>query len=203
MSTVTEKLNTAGKLIKHAFGAALSGVHAGDAKIATHQPQLTAPGVLAVTSSAFVAGGPIPDRYTPQGANQSPDLSWTAVPAGTRELVLVVEDPDAPFPNPFVHWVLHRIPASFTSLPPALPGERALGQLGGAVQGTNDAKTRGYFGPQPPLGHGLHHYHFQLFALDAQLAVDADAKLDDLKTAMAGHVLAVGELVGTYERSAV
>lgn len=203
MATLSETLSNAGKLIKHAFGAALSGVHAGERKIAAHQPQLAGPAALTLTSSAFEAGGPIPDQYTPQGQNVSPDLSWAGVPAAARELVLVVEDPDAPFPQPFVHWILHRIPTSFTSLPVGLPGERALGQLGGAVQGTNDAKTRGYFGPQPPLGHGVHHYHFQLFALDTQLSVGPDSTLDELKQAMAGHVLAFGERVGTYERSAV
>ena len=152
-----------------------------------------------MTSTSFQDGGPIADRYTPQGENRSPALSWSGVPAGTKELVLLVEDPDAPFPSPFVHWVLHRLPPTTTSLPEGVPTSVELTQFGNAIQGHNDAKTVGYFGPQPPLGHGVHHYHFQLFAVDVTLVKGPGATRDELGKMMEGHVLADGEIVGTYE----
>ena len=197
MSTVGEKVSNASKLIRRTLGHALSGVHAGDEKIQLRQQG--SGGALAVSSSAFNDGGPIPDRYTPQGENVSPDLSWTGVPAGTQELVLIVEDPDAPFASPFVHWILHRLPPTATSLPVGVPKTSELPQFSGAIQGTNDAKQVGFYGPQPPLGHGVHHYHFQLFALDTSIGMGPQATVDDLARAMQGHVLADGELVGTYE----
>ncbi len=196
MSSVAETVSNASKLIRKTLGSALSGVHAGDEKIQIRRQ--TAAGSLALSSTAFSNGGAIPDRYTPQGENVSPGLSWTGVPPGAKELVLIVEDPDAPFPSPFVHWILHRLPPTTTSLPTGLPATPTLPDV--AVQGKNDAKTIGYFGPQPPLGHGVHHYHFQLFALDAMLGAAEDATVADLAKAMAGHVLADGEIVGTYER---
>jgi hypothetical protein len=102
--------------------------------------------------------------------------------------------------KPFVHWIVHRLPATIHSLPAGLPVQRVLDQLGGAAQGQNDAKTRGWYGPKPPVGHGVHHYHFQLFAVDAQLSLGPDATLEELSRALKGHVLADGEIVGTYER---
>ena len=200
MSTVAETASSVSRLIRQTIGSAVSSVHAGDEKMASRQT----PGVgrLQISSTAFKDGAAIPRQYTPQGANLSPDLAWTGVPTGARELVLIVEDPDAPMANPFVHWILHRLPASVRALPAGLPADRDLPQLSGAVQGQNDAKTRGWYGPKPPIGHGVHHYHFQLFAVDTQLSLGPDAKLDDLKRALQGHVLADGELVGTYERTA-
>jgi Raf kinase inhibitor-like YbhB/YbcL family protein len=202
MSTLTEKISNASRLVRQAVGSALSSVHAGDEKLANRNNNSAGVSSLGLGSSAFADGSPIPHKNTPQGENVSPELSWTGVPAATRELVLIVEDPDAPFSKPFVHWILHRLPPHFTTLPAGLAGEPELSQLGGALQGMNDAKTRGYFGPKPPLGHGVHHYHFQLFALDIQLNLGPDATLDELKKAMQGHVLADGEIIGTYERTA-
>ena len=184
------------KTVRRTIGKALSGVHAGDDKLAMHKEGTG--GTLTVTSTSFSAGGPIADKYTPQGQNVSPALSWTGVPAGTKELVLLVEDPDAPFLSPFVHWILHRLSPATTSLPEGVPTTPEVPDLA-AAQGTNDAKTVGYYGPQPPLGHGVHHYHFQLFALDILLAKGPEANRDDLAIMMGGHVLADGEIVGTYE----
>jgi Raf kinase inhibitor-like YbhB/YbcL family protein len=198
MSTVGEKVSNAGKLIRRTIGSALSGVHAGDEKIQVRQQGTR--GSLTLTSTAFAAGGRIPDRFTPQGENVSPDLAWSGVPAGARELVLIVEDPDAPFPNPFVHWILYGLSPTVTSLPTGVPTTTERSQFGAATQSTNDAKTVGYYGPQPPLGHGVHHYHFQLFALDTILGLGTQATVADLAKAMQGHVLADGEIVGTYER---
>src|SRR5205085_1241848 len=108
----------------------------------------------------------------------------------------------APMPSPFAHWIVHSIPPTLKSLPLGLPNHRVLSQLGGAFQGQNDAKTRGWYGPKPPRGHGIHHYHFQLFAVDTLLNLGADATLDEISRALRGHVLADGEIVGTYERTA-
>lgn len=196
MASVGETVSNAGKLIRRTVGAAMGSVHAGDEKLQIRR-QGTA-GTLTLRSSAFTAGGTIPDRYTPQGENVSPYLEWTGVPASARELVLIVEDPDAPLPKPFVHWVLRGLPPTTTSLPVGVPTTVTLPD--GSTQGTNDFKQVGYGGPQPPLGHGVHHYHFQLFAMDAALSLSADATLADLAKAMAGRVIADGELVGTYER---
>ena len=187
------------KTIRQTIGKALSGVRAGDDKLVLHEEGTG--GTLAVRSESFAAGGPIPDRFTPQGQNVSPQLSWTGVPEGTKELVLIVEDPDAPFLAPFVHWILHRLPGTATSLPEGVPTDQHVQQLA-IVQGTNDAKQIGYFGPQPPLGHGVHHYHFQLFALDVLIQKGPEATRDDLAKMMQGHVLADGEIVGTYEMKA-
>ena len=189
-------MSNAMKMVRRTIGKALSGVHAGG-KI-TIQTEGTG-GALTVSSPAFTDGGPIADRYTPQGANVSPPLSFTGVPQGAKELVLIIEDPDAPFPSPFVHWILHRLPPTTTSLPEGVATTPELPQLGGAVQGTNGAKTVGYFGPQPPLGHGVHHYHVQVFALDTAITKGPEATVADLAAMMQGHVLADGELVGTYE----
>ncbi len=202
MATFTESISNAGKIVRQTIGSALSGIHAGDEKLTSKKTPVSAPGKLQVKTDAFADGQPIPERYTPQGQNTSPALFFAGVPAEAREIVLIVEDPDAPFPNPFVHWILHGLSPDVRSLPAALPNEAELSDFDDAVQGQNDNKTRGWFGPKPPMGHGVHHYHFQVFALDIRLDLDANATLSDLKEAMTGHVLADGELVGTFERSA-
>jgi Raf kinase inhibitor-like YbhB/YbcL family protein len=202
MLTVTETFFSAGNMFRQMIGSAMSSVRAGEQKIVSYQPNRSGRENLIVTSSSFTDGSAIPKQFTPMGANRAPELSWSAVPSGTRELVLIVEDPDAPMPSPFAHWIVHRIPPTVQSLPAGLPNERLLSQLGGAVQGQNDAKIRGWYGPKPPLGHGLHRYHFQLFAVDTQLSLGPDATLDEISRALSGHVLADGEIVGTYERTA-
>jgi len=147
---------------------------------------------IAITSTAFTAGGKIPVKHTGEGADTSPPLSWKGVPAGTKELALICDDPDAPRPTPWVHWILYKIPSTKASL--------AEGSAGGATEGRNDFGNSGYGGPMPPPGHGVHHYHFKLYALDAELSLKPGATKDQLLKAMKGHVLAEGELTGTYER---
>ena len=147
---------------------------------------------LEVKSSAFAAGGTIPRKYTGEGTDVSPPLSWSNVPEGTKEFALICDDPDAPRPTPWVHWVLYKIPASVRELPE--------GSSGGAREGRNDFGNRGYGGPMPPPGHGVHHYHFKLYALDTELDLPPGATKDQVLAAMRGHVLAQGELVGTYQR---
>ena len=148
---------------------------------------------ITVTSPAFAAGERIPNKhaYRPEGQNISPPLRWSGVPAGARELALVCDDPDAPVDEPWVHWLLYRIPATAAGLD---EGERK------GAAGENSWEEAGYGGPFPPKGHGTHHYHFRLYALDAPLALKPGATKAQLLKAMKGHVLAEGELVGTYSR---
>jgi Raf kinase inhibitor-like YbhB/YbcL family protein len=147
---------------------------------------------IRVSSPAFEAGDAIPKRHTGEGQDVSPALRWTGLPEGTREIALICDDPDAPTPRPFVHWVVYKIPADREGLPE--------GDTQGALEGTNDFGRTGYGGPMPPRGHGIHRYHFKVYALDAELEGDAGSTRDRLLDAIEGHVLAEGELVGTYER---
>ena len=191
-----------GRLVRHAIGAALSPIHAGDEKIASNAVNRGL-SRIELSSEAFSPGGPIPKRYSAEGENVSPPLTWSGVPAATKELVLIVEDPDAPFPQPFVHWILHHLPPTTTSLPTGVPTTMVVPSLGTALQSQNDMKKPGYYGPEPPLGHGVHHYHFQLFALNIATSATVDTPVAELVKIIAGHVLAEGELVGTYERKGV
>lgn len=146
---------------------------------------------LSLTSDAFRNGQPIPSYHTCDGANQSPPLSWGEPPEGTKSFALVVDDPDAPS-GTFRHWGAFDIPISTHRL--------GAGQLVG-VQARNDFENSGYGGPCPPKGHGPHHYHFKLFALDTdKLGLSTNAKVKDVEDAARQHAIAEGELVGTYER---
>ena len=147
---------------------------------------------IEVSSSAFEPGGAIPQKYTGEGQNISPPLQWSGLPEGTRELALICDDPDAPRPTPFVHWVVYKIPANLRGFPE--------GSTQGAVEGINDASRTGYSGPMPPVGGGIHHYHFRVYALDAELGAAGGLTKDQLLEVMEGHILAEGELIGTYER---
>jgi Raf kinase inhibitor-like YbhB/YbcL family protein len=151
-------------------------------------------------SRSFTEGQPIPARHTGDGDDLSPELKWSGLPKGTLELALIVDDPDAPRPEPWVHWVIYKIPADATGLPEGLPADATLKSPAGALQGKNSWGTIGYRGPAPPKGHGRHHYHFKLYALDTPLAVGPGLDKAQLMAAMSGHVLSHAELVGTYER---
>ncbi len=151
-----------------------------------------------ITSPAFEDGGAIPAKYTCQGADISPPLAFSGVPAGAASLVLIVDDPDAPDPAApkmtYVHWVLYDLPPDTKGFPEAMASLPA-----GAKEGTNDWKRTGYGGPCPPIGR--HRYFFKLFALDTKLAgLDKPTK-DAVLGAMQGHVLAEAQLVGTYQKS--
>jgi len=146
---------------------------------------------LRLTSDAFQDGHSIPAYHTCDGANQSPPLSWGEPPEGTKSFALVVDDPDAPG-GTFRHWGAFDIPASTRRL--------GAGQKLG-VQAQNDFGNRGYGGPCPPKGHGAHHYHFKLFALDTdQLDLSPGARVVDVESAARQNALAEGELIGTYQR---
>jgi Raf kinase inhibitor-like YbhB/YbcL family protein len=145
---------------------------------------------LALTSDAFAQGQEIPRRHTCEGENVSPALSWRDPPAGTGAFALVVDDPDAPV-GTFTHWLAANIEPEGNGL---AEGKSA------PVEGRNDFGRTGWNGPCPPPGHGPHRYFFRLHALDAPLAVDSRSGRREFDQAMAGHVLATAELVGTYER---
>lgn len=157
---------------------------------------------MAITmhSTAFGLGQAIPKKYTGDGKDISPPLEWSNVPAETKELALICDDPDAPTPQPWVHWVLYRIPPSVAALSEGVPANLTLADPAGAMQGTNSWGRTGYGGPAPPRGHGVHHYHFRLYALKSPLGIGAGADKNALLAALSGDVLAEGELIGTYQR---
>lgn len=166
--------------------------------LARVQPR--APGtVLKVASDALGPDGVIDLRHSAYGRNLSPPLRWTRVD-GAGAYALILEDPDAPREKPFVHWLIWNIPGATTSLPGGLPNAAHLASPRNTVQGRNDNGSFGYFGPRPPAGHGPHHYHFQIFALDGPLTLEPEGTaLQALVDAMKGRVLADGELVGVFE----
>lgn len=155
---------------------------------------------IQLTSTALAAGQPIPTQYTGDGRDISPPLAWSGLPDETRELALICDDPDAPRAKPWVHWVIYKLPPDLSGLPEGVPTQAVLATPVAALQGKNDWGTIGYRGPAPPRGHGVHHYHFKLYALDAPLDTPPGLSADELTAAMAGHILASGKLVATYER---
>jgi Raf kinase inhibitor-like YbhB/YbcL family protein len=164
----------------------------------THKPvkDPESPGPkLKVNSPAFSEGQPIPKDYTGEGADRSVPLKWEAPPEKTQSLAVLVADPDAPG-GTFTHWVLFNLPADTREL----RENASSGKLpAGAVQGTNDFGKTGYNGPKPPAGKA-HRYYFKVFALDRKLDLDAKAKHHQVAAAMRGHVLAEGEVMGTYQQ---
>lgn len=158
---------------------------------------------IQISSPAFAAGQPIPKKHTGEGQDVSPQLQWSGVPEGTKELALICDDPDAPTREPWVHWLIYKIPADRKGLPEGIMKQPRLTDPPGAMQGLNSwpkGENLGYRGPMPPPGHGTHHYHFKLYALKDALAVEPGLDKNALLAKMQGHVLAEGELIGTYER---
>ena len=152
---------------------------------------------MTLSSSAFQNGSNIPQRFTCQGDNISPALSWTGAPQNTKSFALTLLDPDAPG-GTFTHWVIWKIPFAENSLQENILPEDSLPN--GMRQGVNSAGIVGYFGPCPPPG-GPHHYHFMLYALDAELNLSGNVTSTILLSAMRNHILAQGELIGLYPSS--
>ena len=162
------------------------------------------PPPLQLTSTGFSDGGAIPDKYTcsPDGKSMtqpanmtSPPLAWTNPPAGTQSFVLLLHDPDAHVPKSFddiTHWMIFNIPGDATSLPEGVKADSTVG-----VQANNVARQPSYFGPCAPAG-PVHHYTFELFALDAKLDLQKGASRDDVQKAMEGHVLTGTVLIGLF-----
>jgi Raf kinase inhibitor-like YbhB/YbcL family protein len=146
---------------------------------------------FSLSTEAFENGRPIPQQYTCDGADETPSLNWSDPPEGTKSFALVIDDPDAPS-GTFRHWGVYDIPASARSI----GGGQRVG-----TEVTNDFGKPGYGGPCPPKGHGTHHYHFKLFALNVdRLDLGPNSKVIDVENEATKHAIAQGELVGTYER---
>jgi len=150
---------------------------------------------LAITSSAFAQGAAIPAQYSCKGRDVSPPLTWGEPPAGTKSLALIMDDPDAPV-GTWVHWVLYNIPPAARGLPEAAATDAVLAD--GSLNGKTSANSLGYHGPCPPSG--THRYFFKLYALDAMLSLPSGADKARLLDAMQGHILAQGELMGTFSK---
>lgn len=155
---------------------------------------------IQLSSPAFDSNAAVPKKYTADGANVSPPLYWSNLPAGTEQIALIVDDPDAPREEPWVHWVIYGMPGDLDGLPEDVAKEGSLTEPVRAIQGVNDFGKIGYGGPAPPKGHGVHHYHFKLYALDKALDLKSGLSKHQLLRAIADHVRAQGELIGTYER---
>jgi hypothetical protein len=151
---------------------------------------------IQVSSAAFAEGKEIPIQHTGQGKDTSPPLQWSGVPTGAKSLALIADDPDAPV-GTWTHWVLFDLPPTTTELAADTPKSQFL--PGGAKQGMNDFRRLGYGGPLPPPGKA-HRYFFKLYALDKALDLKSGATKKEVEAAMKGHILAEGQLMGTYQR---
>jgi hypothetical protein len=150
---------------------------------------------LELTSNAFSEGKTIPKKYSCDGEDLSPPLSWSGAPNGTERFALIADDPDAPGMT-FVHWVIYNIPGSATSLSEGIESKDDFPD--GTMQGANNFRKIGYGGPCPPGG--THRYYFKLYALNAELSLKPGATKDELLAAMENHIIEETQLMGTYTR---
>ena len=154
---------------------------------------------MKLTSMIFENGGKLPIKYSCDHDNISPDLAWEEVPIGTKSFAIIADDPDAPA-GVFTHWIIYNIPPEIRSLPERMPDSAKLES--GALQGRNDFRKIGYGGPCPPTGHGPHHYHFKLYALNRMLDLEAGVSREQLEETMKGHMLGWTQIIALYERGA-
>ncbi|NVM23682.1 MAG: YbhB/YbcL family Raf kinase inhibitor-like protein [Desulfobacterales bacterium] len=154
-------------------------------------------GNLRVESSAFKTGAFLAKRYSCDGADISPPLSWSAPPPGAKQFVVICDDPDAPG-GTWVHWVLYGLAPTTLKLPEGIPPKRTI--LVDAKQGRNDFGGIGYGGPCPPRGTGAHRYFFKVYAVDVPPSMEAGATKAQVLRAIRGHILAEGRLMGCYRR---
>ena len=182
-----------------AVGAALKGVRPGLEKLTLNRHFADAPQSLTVESPAFPSDAPLPVDATEDGRKISPSLAWRGVPAGAKATVVMIEDADSPTPEPLVHAILLGLPGRDGRL---AEGELKSAGSDGQVHalGRNSFLKAEYLPPDPPSGHGPHRYAFQVFALDVPLSLPAAPGRGAVVEAMAGHVMATGLLIGTYER---
>ncbi len=176
--------------------ATISGCIAGEKKDDTKEVAMQNISNITISAEAFKDGGNIPAVYTCDGRNISPALTWSGMPAGTKSIALIMDDPDAPR-GTFVHWVLFNIPPDAQGLPEAVPKNQTLKD--GSRQGNTSYGEAGYGGPCPPPGKP-HRYYFKVYALDTKLDLPAGATKADVEKTMNGHILAKGELMGKYGR---
>ena len=150
---------------------------------------------LEINSSAFSEGKPIPQKYSCEGADLSPPLSWIGAPDGTKCFALIADDPDAPGMT-FVHWVIYNIPGNATSLPEGVEPKKELSD--GTMQGTTSFRRIGYGGPCPPGG--THRYYFKLYALNEKVGLKPGATKEVVLGAIEKHIIDEAQLMGTYTR---
>lgn len=151
---------------------------------------------FSITSPAFKHEGMIPSKYTCDGEDVSPALSWTGAPANTKSFAIISDDPDAPM-GTWVHWIIYNIPVSVTSLPEAVPQKESLDN--GALQAITSFRSIGYGGPCPPSG--THRYYFKIYALDMTLNLKPkETTKETLVKTMQNHILAQAEIMGKYKR---
>lgn len=150
---------------------------------------------ISVTSSAFKEGEMIPSKYTCDGDDISPPIDWLGVPAEAKSIAMISDDPDAPM-GTWVHWVIFNIPPQAKGLSENVPAKESLED--GSIQGVNDSHKIGYGGPCPPSG--VHRYYFKVYALDVSLQLKPGITKKALESAMKGHILAEGQLMGRYRR---
>lgn len=182
-------------------GHVLRSVRPGLEKIMCNAPRIGSVPTLSVHSRAFADGTPLPARYTADGEGLSPPIQWHNVPEGTRSMAVVVEDADSPTPRPLVHAIVWNLPGEAGVL-----GEgvlNAMHETGSSDLGRNSMFQHAYLPPDPPPGHGLHRYAFQVFALDCAPGHGEAPGRARLLDAVRDHVLASGLLIGTYERNSV
>lgn len=148
-------------------------------------------GDLYVESPAFASLESIPERFSAAADNESPEIRWTSVPDATRELVLVMHDPDAPLTDGFTHWIVYGIDPASNGLDENVES--------GVSFGLNTAGETGWMGMAPPSGHGPHHYFFHLYAIDTRLSFDSPPDRDAVLKAIDGHILEQARLMGTFE----
>ncbi len=151
---------------------------------------------LTISSADFQNGGSIAKKFTCDGADVSPELSWSNAPAGTKSFALIADDPDAPV-GTWTHWVIFDLPPTAQSLPENVNKVDEL--PGGGRQGRNDFRKIGYGGPCPPPGKP-HRYFFKLYAVDRVLDLKPGASKQEVEQALQGHILAQAELMGKYGR---
>lgn len=186
------------------LGHLMRDFRAGHQKLVVAHPGIAlAEARIELTSSAFADRARMPARFTADGDGLSPPLSWGDIPPDTQSLVLIVEDPDAPAPFPLVHGLIWRIsPAERQFVEGAIRADGG-GAGHGPDVGRNSYLVEGWLPPDPPTGHGVHDYVFQLFALDVELDIDVNPGRSEIVRAITGHVLGTGLLVGTYSREAL
>jgi Raf kinase inhibitor-like YbhB/YbcL family protein len=156
-----------------------------------------APSSMQLSSQSFKANDKIPIEFTGEGADKSPQLSWTRTPESTKSFAIICHDPDAPLISPngttgFVHWVQYNIPADISQL-----DENAQP----FTLGKNDFGNLGYGGPMPPPGHGLHHYYFWILALNAKASLPEGLSMGAVLREIEPNVIGMNRLIGSYERT--
>jgi len=152
-------------------------------------------GSLTLTIDSLDPGSTLPDTYTCKGAGESPEVSWSGIPPGTKSLALILDDPDAPR-GTFTHWLVYNIPPVTGSMSKAQPDQKVLGN--GAQEGDNSAGSRGYYPPCPPVG-AAHRYVFRLYAVDMDIS-QPTASRESIDRAMNGHTLAETEFITGFKR---